>query len=114
MRGKIKKNRDPLFQLFEYFLLNRSYEDTTTFTKDVAEEYLAYIDSTQAHVPFHCRQSVVQDLENEAHEMLVKKMYGVRAGDFSNFGKVLKLTAGDELEPVEFDAPSHNEEQSKK
>lgn len=87
-----KKNLDPLFQLFEHHLLTRSYEDSHAFTKEVAREYLGYIDSTLAHVPLHVRAMVVEDLEAEAHEMLVKKMYGVAgATETINFGRVIKV-----------------------
>ena len=103
MSGKKSKNLDPLFELFEHYLLTRSYEDSTKFTKEVAGVYLAYIDSTTAHVPFHVRSSVLQDLQSEAHEMLVKKMYGcVRPADYQNFGKVIQVEEGEELRPFEF------------
>jgi len=85
------KQFDPLYQLFEHNLFNRSYEDITAFTREIAEEYLAYLDSTKAHVPFHLRASLLKDLENETHEMLVKKMYGcVKTRDYVNSGTVRK------------------------
>lgn len=91
MRGTYK-HKDPLQQLFEHHLLNRSYDDASAFSKEVAKEYLGYIDSTLAHVPLHLRASVSEDLETEAHEMLVKKMYGLgSAGDITNFGKVIQV-----------------------
>lgn len=91
MRGRFS-HKDPLQQLFEHHLLNRSYDDASAFSKEVAKEYLGYIDSTLAHVPIHLRASVVEDLETEAHEMLVKKMYGLgNSPDISNFGKVIHL-----------------------
>lgn len=83
---------DPLFQLFEHNLFNRSYEDIEAFTREVAEEYLAYLDSTHAHVPFHLRASLLKDLEGEAHEMLVKKMYGcTKPKDYVNSGTVMSV-----------------------
>lgn len=83
---------DPLYQLFEHNLLNRSYEDTNAFLREVAEEYLAYLDSTPAHVPFHIRAALLKDLESEAHEMLVKKMYGcAQEGDYRKQGSVTLL-----------------------
>lgn len=103
MSGNKQRNLDPLFELFEHYLLTRSYEDSAKFTKEVAGVYLAYIDSTPAHVPFHTRASVLQDLEAEAHEMLVKKMYGcVQPSDYQNFGKVIQVEKGEELRPFEF------------
>lgn len=91
--AKNRKNLDPLFQLFEHFLVTRSYEDSSAFTKQLAEQYLAYLDSTPAHVPFGSRTSVLEDLEAEAKEMLVKKMYGVvRPEDYQNSGQVMKVS----------------------
>lgn len=102
MPSKKHKNIDPLFQLFEHHLLTRSYEDAGKFTKELATEYLAYIDSTLAHVPFKLREHVVEDLEAEAHEMLVKKMYGcMKSADYVNFGRVMKVDS-DEVAPFEF------------
>lgn len=99
-----KKNQiDPLFQLFESHLLTRSYDDAGKFTKELAAEYLAYVDSTQAHVPYKVRAHVVEDLEAEAHEMLVKKMYGcMRATDYVNFGRVIRVTEDLEIQAFEF------------
>jgi hypothetical protein len=91
MRGRFS-HKDPLQQLFEHHLLNRSYDDASAFSKEVVKEYLGYIDSTLAHVPIHLRASVIEDLETEAHEMLVKKMYGIgNAPEVSNFGKVIQV-----------------------
>jgi hypothetical protein len=114
MDGNKKKNLDPLFQLFEHYLLNRSYDDSGAFTKEVAEEYLAYLDSTLAHVPFHSRSNVLEDLETEARELLVKKMYGcVRASDYANFGKVMRVKKGVELASFDFEPPILSEESKK-
>lgn len=96
MRGKTTKNIDPLFQLFEHHLVNRSYEDSGAFTKEVAQAYLAYLDSTQAQIPAHIRQTILEDLESEAHEMLVKKMYGcVQKSEHHNYGRVIKIRQND-------------------
>lgn len=104
MRGKATKNIDPLFQLFEHHLVNRSYEDSTAFTKEVAQGYLAYLDSTQAHIPTHVRQAILEDLETEAHEMLVKKMYGcVQKNEYENYGRVIKIHRN-ELSTFDFQA----------
>ncbi len=109
-----KKNVDPLFQLFEHYLLNRSYEDSAAFTKEVAEEYLSYLDSTPAHVPFHVRTNLLDDLTSETHEMLVKKMYGcVRVSDYVDYGKVTKVTRN-EPGSFEFNPSAMAEEMSKK
>jgi len=111
---KEKKNIDPLFQLFEFHLLNRSHEDSAAFSKQVAGEYLTYLDSTPAHLPFHIRKSVLQDLESEAHEMLVKKMYGcVRKSDYLNYGKVVKVEESAELITLDFVTPPSVEESKK-
>lgn len=113
MNGLKPKNIDPLFQLFEHHLLTRSYEDSAAFAKEVAVEYLAYLDSTLAHVPLHQRQSVLEDLEHETHEMLVKKMYGcVRMTDYVSFGKVIQVNA--KLSVFEFVAPTKTEETTQK
>ena len=105
MRGKNSKFADPLLQLFEHHLANRSYEDSGAFTKEVAQGYIAYLDSTETHIPLHVRQGVLEELEAEAHEMLVKKMYGVvRAGEPTNFGRVVKVT-NDELLAINFTSP---------
>lgn len=107
-----KKSLDPLFQLFEHHLLTRSYEDSAAFTKEVAKEYFNYLDSTAVHVPLHVRQSVMEDLEAEAHEMLVKKMYGVhRSDEYQGFGKVAKLEGKKErVTSFEFSPPRANNE----
>jgi hypothetical protein len=103
MSGKTGKNIDPLFELFEHYLLTKSYSDSAKFTKEVAGLYLAYIDSTPAHVPFHSRSHVLEDLEAETHELLVKKMYGcVRVTDYENCGRVMQIDNGEELKPFEF------------
>src|SRR5207237_1098768 len=109
-----KKQLDPLYQLFEHHLLTRSYEDSAAFTKEVAKEYLSYIDSTLAHVPLHVRANVVEDLEAEAHELLVKKMYGVvNSTEHMNFGKVVKVENRKErLSTFEFFAPVVTEDTS--
>ncbi len=97
---------DPLFQMFEHSLLTRSYEDSAAFTKQLAEQYIVYLDSTPAHVPFDRRANVLEDLTQEAHEMLVKKMYGcVRAADYENSGTVMRMVE-DDLRPLEFNASS--------
>ncbi|MFM8269243.1 MAG: hypothetical protein ACKN9V_03560, partial [Pseudomonadota bacterium] len=98
---------DPLQQLFEHHLLNRSYDDAGAFSKEVAKEYLGYIDATLAHVPIHLRTSVMEDLETEAHEMLIKKMYGIdNASDSTNFGKVIGLEPKRKsLKPIQFFPP---------
>ncbi len=103
MPGKKRQKVDPLYQLFEHHLVSRSYEDSGKFTKDLATEYLAYIDTTLAHVPFKLRQLVTEDLEAEAHEMLVKKMYGtMKPADYVNFGGVVHVTKQDEMIWVRF------------
>lgn len=107
MRGKKVKPADPLYQLFEHHLAHRSYEDSGAFTKEVAQGYIAYLDSTEAHIPLHVRQGVLEELEVETHEMLVKKMYGVvKATDNTNFGRVVKVTK-DEILTVDYHAPAH-------
>jgi hypothetical protein len=111
MSGQKPKNVDPLFQLFEHHLLTRSYEDSAAFTKEVAEQYLAYLDSTLAHVPIHVRQTITEDLEQEAHEMLVKKMYGcVRSTDYENYGKVIKMKGATQFCTFEFTPAPEKEE----
>jgi len=110
MRGP--KHLDPLHQLFEHHLLTRSYDDAGAFTKEVAKEYLGYIDSTLAHVPIHVRASLVEDLEAEAHEMLVKKMYGVAAEVEipTNFGKVIRVESSRKaLRTFDFNLPATQE-----
>jgi hypothetical protein len=115
MDDKKGKSFDPLFQLFEHYLLNRSYEDSQAFTKEIAEEYMEYLDSSTAHVPYHTRKSVLEDLSSEAHAMLVKKMYGcVKSADYVNFGKVITIAKNEELETVDFTPPKTTAEESKK
>lgn len=113
MSIKNKVRIDPLYQLFEYYLFHRSYEDTSTFTREIAEEYMEYLDSTPAHVPFHTRDNLLKDLESEAHELLVKKMYGcVKSNDYSNTGNVLELKRETRIWH-EFETPDKGEENSK-
>ena len=102
MPGK-KQKIDPLFELFESHLVSKSYEDSGKFTKELATEYLAYLDGTFAHVPFKLRPLVSEDLEAEAHEMLVKKMYGtMKSGDYVNFGGVLHVSKNEEMTWIRF------------
>lgn len=99
MLGK-KKTLDPLFALFEHYLVTRSYENAGEFTRQLAEEYLLYLDSTPAHIPFEARATALEDLATEAHEMLVKKLYGcVDTTEYENFGNVVQVTKK-ELEPI--------------
>lgn len=115
MAGKSKKHIDPLFQLFEHYLMNRSYDDSGKFTKEVAEEYMGYLDSTLAHVPFHTRANVLEDLEAEAHEMLVKKMYGcVVSSEYENYGRVLRPKTLQEWTTFDYDPPVATEDESTK
>ena len=109
------KTIDPLYQLFEHHLVSRSYEDTGAFTKQLAEQYLAYLDSTPAHVPFGARGSLLEDLTSEAHEMLVKKMYGcVRVQDYFDFGAVVKVNRNAKaLDTVDFSGPVATPEQDR-
>ena len=103
MSRRQKNIVDPLFQLFEHHLVTRSYDDAAKFTKEVAAEYLGYLDSTAAHVPFHVRNSVLSDLESEAHEMLVRKMYGcVQSADYLDFGVVVNLQEADQTPTLDF------------
>jgi len=113
MPGKKIQKIDPLFQLFEHHLVTRSYEDAGKFTKELAAEYLGYLDGTLAHVPFKQRQLVTEDLEAEAHEMLVKKMYGtMKPNDYVNFGGVVHVVAKDEMIWMKFTpkTKTHTEE----
>ena len=116
MSGQNKKNIDPLYQLFEHHLLTRSYEDSNAFTREVAEEYVGYLDSSLAHVPLHVRASLLEDLQAEAHEMLVKKMYGtVQPTEYTNYGKVMKVQKDLEISPFEFQpAIKPEQDQNKK
>lgn len=105
---------DPLYKLFEHHLFNKSYEDAEAFTREVAEEYMAYLDSTPAHVPFHIRLALLKDLEAEAHELLVKKMYGcVQGSETSNFGQVLAVGDDEENSLTPFDLPNKEDEAKK-
>jgi hypothetical protein len=114
MSEKRPMNLDPLYQLFEHHLMTRSYEDSSVFTKEVAEKYLAYLDSTLAHIPLQVRTGVLEDLELEAHEMLVKKMYGmVQPSEYENYGCVIKVK-NDELSVFEFGTPMPPEESTPK
>jgi hypothetical protein len=99
-------NHDPLSQLFEHFLLTRSYENAGAFTKQLAENYLAYLDSTHAHMPFEARQTVLEDLATEAHEMLVKRMYGsVENVEKVTNGQVHAVRNGKVVDPSPLNMP---------
>lgn len=115
MKAKKKKQIDPLFQLFEQYLLTRSYDDAGAFTKQLAKDYLAYLDSTPAHVPLHVRAGVLEDLEFECHEMLVKKMYGVvSANDYQNRGNVIAVQATDDgFQAIDLGLPAPADDQKK-
>ncbi len=102
MAGQNQK-LDPLFELFEYYLVNKSYDDAKKFTKEVATDYISYLDSTPAHVPYCLRSQLIEDLEAEAHELLVKKMYGcVKAADYKNIGKVARVKGLERNLVIEF------------
>ena len=109
MLGKKKNTPDPLFALFEHYLVTRSYENAGEFTRQLAEEYLLYLDSTPAHIPFEARSIALEDLATEAHEMLVKKLYGCAdASEHENFGNVIQLTASHEIEIILPEIPGGN------
>ncbi len=95
---------DPLLQLFEHFLVTRSYESSAQFTKQLAENYLVYLDSTIAHMPFEARQLVLEDLASEAHEMLVKRMFGCRTTP-EIWGQVFQCRDGKVLDPSPLNMP---------
>lgn len=106
MRGKQQKNLDPLFQLFQHHMLKKSYDDSAAFSKEVAAEYLVYLESTSAHIPLSVKAAVVQDLESETHELLVKSMYGCSSPHKSNtYGKVIRIHNSSELSTFEFSPP---------
>jgi hypothetical protein len=114
MSGKKKQNLDPLFEMFEHSLATKSYEDSSAFTKQLAEQYLAYIDSTPAHIPLSHRASVIEDLESEAHEMLVKKMYGcVKPAEYMNYGRVMQIRKDVEISALEFSTQATDEAKAK-
>lgn len=115
MAGQTKKNIDPLFQLFEHHLMTRSYDDSGAFTREVAEEYITYLDSTQSHVPLHVRANLLEDLQAETHEMLVKKMYGaVQPPGGTHYGKVMKLQGEEAVAPCDFCPPATQEDGTEK
>ena len=104
---KPKKAIDPLFQLFEHNLTTRSYDDASKFTREVATGYLHYLDSTPAHVPLYARVAVLEDLEAETHELLVRKMYGVvQAADYANYGSVMRVNWEESLGRFDFATPA--------
>jgi hypothetical protein len=86
VEGRKKKKieqTDPLYRLFEHFLFTKTYEDSSSFTKEVATQYLAYLDATSGFIPFHSRKMIQEDVESEIHEMLVRKIYGITDEDES-------------------------------
>jgi hypothetical protein len=104
--NKLPKPKDPLLELFEHFLLTRSYENATQFTKQLAENYLAYLDSTPSHMPFEARQSFLEDLASEGHEMLVKRMYGCfPRAEYEDTGRVHQFKNGKVTEPLPLQMP---------
>ena len=106
MRGKKQKNLDPLFQLFQHHMLKKSYEDSTLFNKEVAAEYVLYLESTSAHIPYHVKTTVIQDLEAETHELLLKSMYGCGVQQTScTYGKVINVKNPSKLSTFEFTPP---------
>lgn len=110
-----RKKIDPLFQIFDFYLNNKSHQDSSIFTKTVANTYLSYLDSTIAHVPYQSRSLVLEDLQAEVQEMLVKKMYGaIKASDYSNFGTVIRIKKNKEIEFYEFFTETPSEEEKVK
>lgn len=106
MRGNKLNNLDPLFQLFQHHMLKKSYEDSTAFNREVASDYILYLESTSAHIPFDFKAAVVQDLEAEAHEFLVKSMYGCETPHTSQtYGKVIKIQSHTKFSTYEFTPP---------
>lgn len=111
MRVKKPINLDPMFQLFQHHMLKKSYDDSGAFSKDVAAEYLLYLNSTSAHIPFAVKAAVVEDLEAEAHEMLVKSMYGCGTPQKGHtYGKVMRVKKNTELTTYEFTLSEPNAE----
>lgn len=75
--------------------MTRSYENPAEFTKQLAVEYLSYLNSSRAHIPFESRAQVLEDIAAEAHELLVKKMYGcVQPEELSTNGRVVSGQEG--------------------
>ncbi len=103
---RVLKPSDPLYQLFEHFLLTRSYESSAQFTKQLAENYLAYLDSTPAHMPYEAREACLEDLASEAHEMLVRRMYGtVGTRENDDWGSVHQCRDGRKVEALPLNMP---------
>ncbi len=112
MRGKKQKNLDPLFQLFQHHMLKKSYDDSAAFSREVVAEYLVYLGSTSAHIPLSFKPAVVQDLEAETHELLVKSMYGCGTPHKSEtYGKVIKIKNSSKFSTFEFTPPESTLEQ---
>jgi len=106
MRGKKQNNTDPLFQLFQHHMLKKSYDDSSVFNREVAAEYLVYLESTSAHIPLNVKAVIIQDLEAETHELLIKSMYGCSTPNNSRtYGKVIKIKNSSELSTFEFTPP---------
>ena len=112
MRGKKIKNVDPLFQLFQHHMLKKSYEDSSVFNREVATEYMLYLESTSAHIPFEVKAAVLQDLEAETHELLVKSMYGCETTQPSQtYGKVIRINQNASFSTYEYTPPETHTEQ---
>ncbi len=94
---------DPFYIVFERLLFTRAHDDTHDFAKQVAQRYVTYLDATPAHIPHTVRHHVVEELEAEAQEMLVKRMYGCLPPPVpGNYGKVLTVRQDTSLRCVEY------------
>jgi hypothetical protein len=92
-------------------MLKKSYEDSASFSKEVVSGYLVYLGSTSAHIPYNVKDAVVEDLEAETHELLVKSMYGCGNPQSSHtYGKVIKVRKNTELSTYEFTPPDSTSE----
>ena len=97
------KNSDPLYHVFEYLLFSRSYDDPIELAKAIAAQYIQYLDSSQAYIVENLRQELLDELFVEAHEMLIKKMYGCVEQKFEkHYGKVMQIYQGCELVALEY------------
>lgn len=69
---------DPLYVIFEQHLYHFHDEglDRKTFIAQVIKDYLAFLRKKNITVPRSLENSIIEELANQVHTMLVKKIYG--------------------------------------
>jgi len=83
---------DPLYVIFEKYLFDFPYDNIDYFVASVVNEYLDYLKERQVHVPDNKKKLLINDLSDEVHQMLIKRIHGcLNLQDYQSNGQITKL-----------------------